>query len=136
MHVHPGYESWYPCVHCNTTSRPPESSKRLLVDGPARADGDEIDHSSRRHPVDDSQASHPEASQPRQLVAELLAHCRICANEVQARPHLALELGMKAPDELLDPSRHPEAVELHGARASRISPRGGAPPACRSWPHA
>jgi predicted nuclease of predicted toxin-antitoxin system len=50
-------------------SRSPESSKRLLVDGPARADGDEIDQPSRRDPVDDSEASHPEAPQPRQLIA-------------------------------------------------------------------
>jgi hypothetical protein len=39
---------------------------------------------------------------------------------------------MEASDNLFDLYRHPEAVGLHGARATRISPRAAALPACRS----
>jgi hypothetical protein len=77
-----------------TTVPSSESSKRLPIDRPAGADGDEINQLSGRDPVDDSEPAHPEASWSGRLIAQLPADRWVGANEVEARPHLAFDLGM------------------------------------------
>ena len=75
---------------------PAEKPNRILVNRAAGAKGNKFD----------------------QIVAKLLSRRGILTDDVEARPDLALEAGMKTPDEILDGLRNAKAVD------DRVSGRG------------
>ena len=75
---------------------PAEKLNRILVNRAAGAKGNKFD----------------------QIVAKLLSRRGILTDDVEARPDLALEAGMKTPDEILDGLRNAKAVD------DRVSGRG------------
>ena len=97
---------------------PAEKQNRILVNRAAGAKGNKFDQPLRRNPADDPEPSQSKTMQPREIVAKLLSRRGILTDDVEARPDLALEAGMKTPDEILDGLRNAKAVD------DRVSGRG------------
>jgi hypothetical protein len=70
---------------------------------------------ARSYPVDDSKSADPKASEICQLVPQRLAGGRILSNQVETGSNLLLQIGMEAPDELVDACRDAETIGLHQA---------------------
>src|SRR2546425_13340326 len=103
---------------------PAEKPHRVLVDRAAGAEDNQSDQPLRGDPVDDPKPSDSKTVQPREIVAKLLPRSGILADDVEARPNLALEARMKTPDEILDGLWNAKAVDdprqSSGISSSRV----------------
>jgi hypothetical protein len=67
------------------------------------------------YPVDDSETADAKASESCQLVLQGLTGGRILSNQIEPGSDLLFQIGMKAPDEVVDACRNTETIALHRA---------------------
>ncbi len=70
---------------------------------------------------DDSEPAPAETPEAGQLIVQPPSRRRVCANAIEARTNLTLQLGMEASYKALDPPWHSETIG-HAARLARSAP--------------
>jgi hypothetical protein len=90
-----------------------KQSKCVCVDGSAGTDRDELDRVAGAYPVDDSEMADAKAPETCQLVLQQLAGGGIRSNQIEPGSDLLFQIGMKAPDEVVDGCWNTETIGLH-----------------------
>jgi hypothetical protein len=70
---------------------------------------------ARSYPVDDSETADAKASETCQFILQRLPGGGILSNQVEPGSDLLFQIGMKAPDEVVDACRNTETIGLHRA---------------------
>jgi len=90
-----------------------KQSKGLFVDGSAGTYRDKLDRAARSYPVDESETADAKASQTCQLILQWLPGGGILSNQIEAGSDLPLQIGVKAPDEVVDAWRNTKTIGFH-----------------------